>query len=226
MISIRGIYDGKNIIPLEHYAIDDNDVEVIITFLERERISEDIPSENHYVSEAEFLEMTNEDTHWELRYGELIKHTPQRIYHSRLSNKLFRLLDSFVLSKGIGEIHSAPTAIKLADNLIYEPDVFFLTTEQANKLDSQDFYFVGVPKLIIEIVSPSSRRRDTHIKFLDYEHFGVEEYWLIDPLEKKYNFYHLAKKHYELIAVDNDIFKSIVLDGFEIKLRDLEIRLE
>lgn len=219
MLTIRGIYDGEKIIPLETFEMSDN-VDVTITFA-----SDEMPHQKHYVTEKEFLEMTNEDTHWELRYGELIKHSPQRIYHSRLSTELTIKLYNFVIQKEIGEIHTAPTAIKFTQDLIYEPDIFFLTTEQADGLELDDVYFVGVPKLVVEIVSSSSRRRDTQIKFADYEHFGVEEYWVLDPLKKEYRFYHLEGEYYQSIPVENDTFRSVVLKGFEMDLRKMMVDL-
>jgi Uma2 family endonuclease len=39
----------------------------------------------------------------------------------------------------------------------------------------------GSPDLIIEILSPSNKRRDLITKKKLYEKFGVNEYWIIDP---------------------------------------------
>jgi hypothetical protein len=39
----------------------------------------------------------------------------------------------------------------------------------------------GVPELVIEIGSPSTRRRDETIKRRLYERAGVDEYWIVDP---------------------------------------------
>ena len=40
----------------------------------------------------------------------------------------------------------------------------------------------GVPDLIVEILSPSTARKDTREKFLLYERKGVREYWIADPV--------------------------------------------
>jgi Uma2 family endonuclease len=39
----------------------------------------------------------------------------------------------------------------------------------------------GVPELMVEIGSPSTRRRDETIKRHLYERTGVTEYWVLDP---------------------------------------------
>ena len=39
----------------------------------------------------------------------------------------------------------------------------------------------GAPDWIIEIVSPSSRKKDYIIKNTAYSRAGVREYWIVDP---------------------------------------------
>jgi Uma2 family endonuclease len=47
----------------------------------------------------------------------------------------------------------------------------------------------GAPDWIIEIVSPSSRKRDYIIKLNKYWTAGVKEYWIVDPDEQKISVY-------------------------------------
>jgi len=42
----------------------------------------------------------------------------------------------------------------------------------------------SVSNLVVEIVSPDSVERDWRMKYLEYEQAGINEYWVIDPLEK------------------------------------------
>lgn len=42
----------------------------------------------------------------------------------------------------------------------------------------------GVPVFVAEILSPSTRHKDTGIKLAMYEKYGVKEYWIADPYGK------------------------------------------
>ena len=50
-----------------------------------------------------------------------------------------------------------------------------------SKLDEQGA--VGVPELVVEILSPSTGSKDVREKFWLYEKHGVKEYWLVHPAE-------------------------------------------
>jgi Uma2 family endonuclease len=47
--------------------------------------------------------------------------------------------------------------------------------------DMKDIWSVWVPDIVIEVVSPSSTKRDYEEKPDEYLEFGVAEYWIIDP---------------------------------------------
>ncbi|MFQ5793902.1 MAG: Uma2 family endonuclease [Candidatus Bipolaricaulia bacterium] len=52
-------------------------------------------------------------------------------------------------------------------------------------------------RFFIEIISPESRLRDRGEKFAEYEMGGVQEYWLLDPEEKRVDFYMLRDGRYD-----------------------------
>ena len=62
---------------------------------------------------------------------------------------------------------------------VVEPDLVFVAPDQLGILTAQNIQ--GTPALVIEILSPSTRKRDQEIKRLLYERTGVREYWLVDP---------------------------------------------
>ena len=72
--------------------------------------------------------------------------------------------------------------------------------------------------LVIEVVSPESVERDRIKKYNDYETAGIREYWIIDPNNESYEFYRLADKRYQSIAVNDDVVSSAVLPGLRLPL--------
>jgi Uma2 family endonuclease len=59
-----------------------------------------------------------------------------------------------------------------------QPDILFILKENAHIVHG---HVHGSPDLIIEILSPSNKKRDLITKKQLYEKFAVKEYWIIDP---------------------------------------------
>ncbi|MCX8164568.1 MAG: Uma2 family endonuclease, partial [Aquificaceae bacterium] len=75
-----------------------------------------------------------------------------------------------------------------------------------------------IPDLVVEVVSPSTLKRDLVDKMKIYESQGVKEYWLVFPSEKTIMVYTLKDKGYELFsyATEKGRVSSKVLEGFEV----------
>ncbi len=81
----------------------------------------------------------------------------------------------------------------------------------------------GAPDLIIEIISPSTAYYDMFDKKELYEHFGVKEYWIVDPIRQWVEVYDLKDKRFELLQrkEKDGAIQSLVLKGFEIDLKTI-----
>lgn len=66
--------------------------------------------------------------------------------------------------------------LDVGDRRHLEPDLAVKRVEDFNHADS-------VPLLVVEILSPSNWRHDTHRKREVYRELGIPTYWLVDPLE-------------------------------------------
>lgn len=84
----------------------------------------------------------------------------------------------------------------------------------------------GAPDLVIEIVSPSTRRRDLSAKRVRYELLGVREYWVLDGERDTATDFRRAEEgeaHFQppvlLAAEAGDRLTSPLLPGLEIDLR-------
>nr|WP_291734819.1 Uma2 family endonuclease [Clostridium sp.] len=58
---------------------------------------------------------------------------------------------------------------------------------------NQIFYrgYIGIPQLVVEVLSPSNADDDLIVKKDLYEKYGVPEYWIISPMSKKVWIYYL-----------------------------------
>jgi Uma2 family endonuclease len=83
----------------------------------------------------------------------------------------------------------------------------------------------GAPAIVIEILSPSTRRRDRGIKRALCERAGVREYWIVDPDQHTVTVHAFSKgrvaKPELLRADDEDVLSTEILPGFELRLRRL-----
>jgi len=129
------------------------------------------------VSAAEFDKFTaNDERRFELIDGEIIEMPPPKIVHQRLSRRLTRLVDDL---KPDGEVFYAPIEVYLDEFNIPQPDVVWIAANSTCKIE--ELRLVGAPDLVIEILSPSTAKRDKTDKFSLYEKYGTREYWIVDP---------------------------------------------
>lgn len=67
---------------------------------------------------------------------------------------------------------------------VVQPDLFVMCGKYG-----RDKRIVGVPVLIVEVLSPSTAANDTIRKLNLYQRFGVQEYWIVEPDERIVNVY-------------------------------------
>ena len=109
--------------------------------------------------------------------------TPSNI-HQVLIVKIVSRLNGFI-EKNQGKCvpFVAPCDVKLSeedDKTVVQPDVFVVCDRDIAKKR----FFESAPDLVIEILSPSTKKRDSGIKMRKYKETGVREYWLVDPIQK------------------------------------------
>lgn len=144
--------------------------------------------------------------------------------HQQLVVKLCFYLERFLQQNPLGRISVAPRDVKFSETLKYQPDILFISKDRL-AID-QDQYVAGAPDLIIEILSPSTKARDLGDKRQDYERFGVQEYWIMDPSNlSSSQFYSLQTGTYQALPTSNGILHSRVLTGFQLNLIELQQQL-
>lgn len=116
---------------------------------------------------------------YEVIRGELYVTSAPTDEHETLLAKLTRLLDPFVAKHGLGFVYH-PRAVFRSEGSEVEPD---LMVRQPNS--KRNWAAAPKPTLVVEVVSPTTRRRDREIKRDFYMSSGIPEYWIVDPDERE-----------------------------------------
>ena len=122
---------------------------------------------------------TPDDERYELLDGELVMSPSPNRAHQRIDAKLGWRLAQFVEERDLGEVFSAPFDVVLSDTNVVQPDLLFVSKEQAYIVTEDNIR--GAPDLVVEILSHSTAERDRTFKRALYARYGVREYWLVDP---------------------------------------------
>jgi len=113
-----------------------------------------------------------------------------RLAHARVNTKIMLNLGSIIMrNKGNCEVFTAPFDVRLPKNgetednkidTVVQPDICVVC--DLSKLDDRGC--CGAPDMIVEILSPSTLKKDITDKFNLYESSGVKEYWIVHPNDR------------------------------------------
>jgi Uma2 family endonuclease len=169
----------------------------------------------------DYFEMPDDGNRYEIIEGELLMSPAPYMNHQFISLNLVLKLAKFVLENKLGKICYAPVDVLLSDFNIVQPDILFISSDNLQIITEKNIK--GVPDLIIEIISPATGYYDLSGKKDLYEKFGVQEYWIVDPMKQRIdiylNFEHKFELHQRLEK--KGIVKSNILKGFEIDLETI-----
>lgn len=149
----------------------------------------------------------------------MIKEPSPSVIHQRVSRRLQRILeDYFNACDPEGEVFDAPLDVTFQDVTVVQPDLFYVSGEQ--KLIVKDTRVDGAPELVVEILSPSSVRKDRLQKLRIYQQAGVQHYWLVNPGEKTLECFSLRDGAYTLVAagLDEEVVEHAEFAGLAISL--------
>ena len=117
----------------------------------------------------------------ELRFGTLVREPSSTYGHQSVVGRLFVALDAHVRQHDAGVVVPSPMDVVLDREraLIVQPDILFVASARMAICRSA---IEGAPDLVVEVLSPGTRRHDATTKLEWYRRYGVREYWLVDPI--------------------------------------------
>jgi Uma2 family endonuclease len=140
--------------------------------------------------------------------------------HQAISRNLTVRLGSFLLEQPLGRLFPAPCDVYLSRFDVVVPDLVFVSTAGKAVITAKNIQ--GPPDLLIEILSPGTRRKDERIKRDRYALFGVREYWIVDPELETIKVMELGASGYEPpreVALERaEHISSRVLPGLHLPL--------
>ena len=167
------------------------------------------------------LEATPEDRRVELINGVFYDMAEPLLVHQRIAGTIYRQIGNYIENNnGKCMPYISPVGVKPHaddDRTIVEPDVIVVCNPDKQQ---HPRYIIGGPDLVVEVLSPSTKKRDLVVKKKIYQSAGVREYWIVDP-EARYVFiYRFEKDNVTFVHTFDDAIPVWIYDG------QLEIRLD
>ncbi len=174
-----------------------------------------------------FLDEVAETRKSEWIDGKLVVQSPASKNHLSVSKRLTRLMSSHADRYDLGYVAFEKALINLDEGIQnFEPDIVFFNKKKVEAMSSTTSMFEA-PDFVVEILSKGTTKNDRGVKFINYEKFGVSEYWIVDPKLKTIEQYILQnikyKKKYKLTQIFKigEYIESEMLKNFSIPVRAL-----
>jgi hypothetical protein len=98
------------------------------------------------------------------------------------------------------------------------PDLALYLTP-APEIDDETLWNVWIPEIVIEVVSPNSRKRDYDEKPEEYLRIGVKEYWIVDADKQVMVVMRRSRGRWALTTVEPPaIYRTRLLPGLEFSI--------
>ena len=158
---------------------------------------------------------------WELIDGVPYLLASPTAEHQEISARLEHALQTH-LRDGECRMYHAPMDLRFEEDLqterFVQPDIFVMCGTYTRGAS-----VTGVPRLIVEILSPSSVSNDLVRKLNLYQRAGVPEYWVVDPAVRTIHVYHHDGTFLRWIGeyAQGTHLPSVVFEGLQIEIRDV-----
>jgi len=170
---------------------------------------------DHYYNYKEYYSW-GEGYFCELIDGKVIERIPEWMQHQKAVNTLM-----VALPRGFYyriDVRLYPKDDE-SDGTVVNPDFTWVTDK---KYFGDGRAFLGVPEVLIEILSPFTQELDRYTKLNLYLEAGVREYWLVDPESQAIQVFERTEKGYTPQAYEiSDTLRSPTFPGLEITLSDI-----
>jgi Uma2 family endonuclease len=149
-----------------------------------------MPSESKDWTVADLAGLPDDGLQYELLDGVLLVTPATVLRHQRAAGHLYLLLTEACPPRGL-EVYFAPVDWQPDDRTSLQPDLLVVRDEDVEHAN------IRAPLVLaVEILSPSTRRKDLILKRSKYEDVGVTSYWVVDPQAPSLTVFELREGRY------------------------------
>jgi Uma2 family endonuclease len=181
--------------------------------------------ETRKMTADEFWEWTrrpeNEGRRFELERGEVVEMPPPGEKHGILCGWINHLLWQYVLRRGTGAAGANDTGLRVEEgpDTVRGPDlILFAETQPLDQLNPR--FSTRLPRLVVEILSPSDRPNRTNRRVGQYLQRGVPLVWLVDPETRTVGVHRMGQFPITLDEAE-ELTGMDVLPDFRLRVADL-----
>jgi Uma2 family endonuclease len=131
-----------------------------------------------YVTYDDYANMPDDGNRYEIANGrlELMSPGPNGL-HQVISKAISDTISQSCSHDYV--ILTAPFDVILSETEVRQPDLIIVHRSRKSIIARRGIE--GSPDVVVEILSPSTRKRDKLDKIKAYAKYGVPEYWIVDP---------------------------------------------
>jgi Uma2 family endonuclease len=130
-----------------------------------------------YVTAEMVRALPDDGNRYEVVHGELLVSPAPRWLHQRVLSRVHVALAKYLERFPVGEVLASPADISWTADVLVQPDLFVVPTEEATGRSWSDIRHL---LLVVEVLSPSNPGWDRFQKRRLYQEVGVPCYWIVD----------------------------------------------
>jgi len=171
----------------------------------------------------ELLRLPDDEWHYELVEGRLVRMSPTGGRHGSVDMALLRAVDRFVEEHHLGQVYPAETGFRISaeggPDTVLVPDLAYVHAGREPAAGIQGYPHLA-PDLVAEVVPPSQRRAEMGAKAQRWLSAGVQLVWIVAPEARIVEVWR-AGGLVRIVTVEEELAGEGVLPGFAVAVADL-----
>ncbi len=156
--------------------------------------------------------------------GEVYMLASPSVYHQRIISKLHIGFDRYLEGKPC-DVFPSPFDVTLLRRghsefaNVVQPDLLVLCDWKKDV--NKNGRYTGIPRLVVEVLSPGNTVKEMMTKLDLYRDSGIEEYWIVDDVKRQTIIYRFE----DYSIMDTKVFKetdeweSFVFEGLKVRIQ-------